>query len=142
MLGLGCLGGGGAALLFERGLLLLGLGAQVLVALHELGIVIVDLVQQVPVRGELAERRGAEQQVQKRAGARAVHALRAVAQTGLHIGDLDVDLVDALLRLIGGLLGLSLLLERLTVVGRRLIELVLHGIERGQNRLRLGLLGR
>ena len=42
----------------------------------------------------------------------------------------------------GGLLGLSLLLERLAVVGRCLIELVLHGVERGQDRLGLGLLGR
>ena len=47
-----------------------------------------------------------------------------------------------LFRLIGGLLGLSLLLERLAVVGRCLIELVLHGVERGQDRLGLGLLGR
>ena len=31
-----------------------------------------------------------------------------------------------LFRLIGGLLGLGLLLERLAVVGRRLVELVLH----------------
>ena len=68
--------------------------------------------------------------------------MRAIAQTGLHIGDLDVDLVDALLSLIGGLLGLSLLLERLAVVSRCLIELVLHGVERGQDRLGLGLLGR
>ena len=47
-----------------------------------------------------------------------------------------------LFRLIGGLLGLSLLLKRLAVVGRCLIELVLHGVERGQDRLGLGLLGR
>ena len=47
-----------------------------------------------------------------------------------------------LFRLIGGLLGLSLLLERLAVVSRCLIELVLHGVERGQDRLGLGLLGR
>ena len=47
-----------------------------------------------------------------------------------------------LFRLIGGLLGLSLLLEPLAIVGRRLIELILHGVERGQDRLGLCLLGR
>ena len=47
-----------------------------------------------------------------------------------------------LFRLIGGLLRLGLLLERPAIVGRRLIELVLHGVERGQDRLGICLLGR
>ena len=57
----------------------------------------------------------------------------------LHLGYLPVQLVDARLGGIAAVFGLLLLGERLAVIGRGLIELLLHGVQRGEGSLGLGL---
>ena len=132
-----------ARLLFVDRLLVLNLGAQVLGLLHHLCVALVDLGQHVPVGGEGLEARGAQQQVEHRGAARAVHGAGPVAQMLLHLGYLPVQLVDARLGGIAVVFGLLLLGERLAVIGRGLIELLLHGVQRGEGSLGLGLfLGR
>ena len=89
--------------------LLLHLGTQVLRLLHEVGIVLVQSVEQIPVRGERLERSGAEQQVEQGAVTGTVHAAGASAKMTLQVGDLGVGLLDTRLGGIAIMFGLLLL---------------------------------
>ena len=135
--------GGDALLLLKLDFRSLHFGAQVLGFLHHGGIVVVDVLEQVPVRDELLERRGAQHEIEQRGLARAVHAARPLAQPLLQIGDLRIGLVDAKLRVGDRLDGGLVLVERLVIGVRHHFQLVLHRQDACANGLGLGhLVGR
>ena len=109
--------------------------AQRLRLVDHVRVVLVHPVEQTPVLRELGERRGAQDEVEERGGAGAVHVAGANGQLVLQVGDLLVRLVDLdLLGLHGRLRGVPLVDRFVVVVGGSLEvglqpdELVAHRV--------------
>ena len=106
----------------------------------EVCVVLVEGVEGVPHRGEVVEGTHAQQDVEIRHGAVAVHGGSARCQVTLQGVDLALGLLDLLagdLHLVGG--PLICVLGGVVLV-YRLVELVEHGIELGLDGLDLTLL--
>ena len=106
----------------------------------QIGVVSVDLVQQLPILSKLGERGGAEQKVDERGGAGAVHAAGARAQTILQTFDFLGGLVDLYLLLLHGALGALLLIKSCIVVFAGGFQIGLQADQLVANGIRLGLL--
>ena len=130
--------GSDTLLLFEFDLRRLHLGAQVFRLLHHRGIVVVDIVQQIPACGEFLERRGSQDDVERRGLAAAIHTARPLAQLVLQLGDLGVRFVDARLGVGNGLDGRFVLVERFVIVLAGDGQLLLHLVDASANGIGLG----
>lgn len=140
--GLGLLGllGGDVALLLVDGLLRFHLGAQGLGFLHHVGVVLVHIVQEVPVRGEGLERGGSQKKIEERRRAGTVHGAGAVAELVLQLADARGSGIDATLSLIHAGLGIVALGFSRIEGDLGAVELLLHGVELLKCRVGLGLL--
>ena len=140
--GLGLLGllGGDVALLLVDGLLRFHLGAQGLGFLHHVGVVLVHIVQEVPVRGEGLERGGSQKKIEERRRAGTVHGAGAVAELVLQLADARGSGIDATLSLVHAGLGIVALGFSRIEGDLGAVELLLHGVELLKCRVGLGLL--
>ena len=140
--GLGLLGllGGDVALLLVDGLLGFHLGAQGLGFLHHVGVVLVHIVQEIPVRGEGLERGGSQKKIEERRRAGTVHGAGAVAELVLQLADARGSGIDATLSLVHAGLGIVALGFSRIEGDLGAVELLLHGVELLKCRVGLGLL--
>ena len=107
---------------------------------NQIGVVGIDLVQQLPVLRELGKRGCAEQKVDERGGAGTVHAAGTRAQAILQSLDFLRGLVDLDLLLIHGALSALLLVKSCIVIFAGSFKIGLQADKLVANGIRLGLL--
>ena len=142
LVGLGLAHGVGGRLLLVGELCLgvLELGACDLCRGDEVRIVLVELVEGIPRRGEVSERARAEQDVHVRHRARAVHRGCAGLDVRLQLVDLLLLLVDLCLTLLDLRRRVGVVILRAVVLVDRRLEVAVESVELRCDALHFGLL--